>query len=219
MVNVIVTGGTGFCGYWMKQTEPESVEAVYLSKIAYTEIGWYDWDGCDIVHLAPVSPNWAIRSARDNNKRLLYASSGIVYHPENTNEYRLNKIRWERECLDSGADVVIARLFTFYGERLDDNKAIVQFERAAKAGEPLRIWGDGSCVRSYMSGEEMGRRLWAVLLKGASGESYDIGSTVPVTMLELARRYSDNIIIEGGHDAMPIYLPVDAEKTERLLDE
>ncbi len=219
MDSVLVTGGTGFVGFWLKQTEPDSVNCWYIGKDNYESAPWgfHSWD-C-IVHLANIAPKKVLTYCRLNNARLLYCSSGIVYHPENDTEYRQSKIRWEQECLDSGVDVVIARLFTFCGERLDDGKAIVQFERAAKAGEPLVVWGDGSCVRSYMPGEELGRWMWAILLRGERGEAYDVGSDEPVTMLELARRYSDNIIIEPGCPVpMPHYMPVDTAKTKRLLD-
>jgi len=220
MDRVLITGGTGFVGYWMRQTQPDNVIATYLTKANYLDRLWVKWLGCDaVIHLAPVSPDLVLVYAKLNNARLLYASSGIVYHPEHNTEYRQNKFKWEKECLDSGADVVIARLFTFYGDHLDDNKAIVQFERAAQAGEPLRIWGDGSCVRSYMHGSELGRWMWAILLHGERGQAYDVGSDEPVTMLELARRYSDNIIMEPDHPVpMPYYMPVDTAKTKRLLD-
>jgi nucleoside-diphosphate-sugar epimerase len=218
MDRVLITGGTGFVGYWMNQTQPKEVVGWYLSHKDYRAIQW-DRVFCDyVVHLANVSPTSAIATAQRNNARLLYCSSGIVYHDENNTEYRQNKMKWERECLFSYDNVVIARLFTFCGDRLDYGKAIVQFERAAREGKPLHVWGDGSCVRSYMHGEELGRWMWAILLNGKSGEAYDVGSDEPVTMLELAKRYSDNIIIEGGKDAMPVYLPTDTVKTRKLME-
>ena len=217
MPNVIVTGGTGFVGYWMKQTQPDGLNCKYIGKLDYHLWYWHvcEWDY--VIHLAPEPPTRAISAALLNGCRLLYCSSGIIYHSENDTEYRRAKVDGEKQCLDSGADVVIARLFTFSGERLTPDHAIVAFEQAAQIGQPLHIWGDGSCVRSYMHGEEMGRLLWAILLHGERGEAYDVGSDEPVTMLELARRYSDDIIIEGGRDAMPVYLPPDTEKTRKLL--
>lgn len=204
----------------MYKTAPPNLRVVYLSRAEYELRRWklHAWDA--IVHLANISPEEVLMHAQGFGSRILYASSGIVYHPENDNEYRQNKIAWEKECIDSGLDVVIARLFTFSGEGLDDGKAIVQFERAAKAGRPLVIWGDGSCVRSYMHGAEMGRWMWAILLRGQRGEAYDVGSNVPVTMTELARRYSDDIVYElDRYVPMPVYLPVNTVKTEALLRE
>lgn len=218
MARVLITGGTGFVGSWMRKTQPDDLRCTYLNKRDYLYTNWDGnrWDY--IIHLANVPPTRAVNCIRENGGRLLYCSSGIIYHPENDTEYRRNKIKWEKECFDSGIDVVIARLFTFSGEGLDDGKAIVQFERAAKNGDPVKIWGDGSCIRSYMHGSELGRWMWAVLLRGKNGEAYDIGSDEPVTLLELAKRYSDDIIFETEKRVpMPIYLPEDTAKTKALL--
>ena len=66
---------------------------------------------------------------------------------------------------------------------------------------------------------ELGKWLWAILLRGKSCEAYDVGSDEPITMLELAKRYSDNIIIEPDKPVpVPYYMPLDTAKTKRLLD-
>lgn len=216
---VLVTGGTGFVGYWMQRTQPEDVEGQYMSRIEYERNFWpiphY------YVHLANIAPTQVIRYSMDYGGRILYASSGAMYNQHT--EYADNKRKWELECLNSECNVVIARLFTFFGERLDANKAIVQFVRAARAGEPLRIWGDGNTVRSYMYGSEMGKWMWAILLKGQNGEAYDVGSDRPITMLELAQMVASNytpkpkIIIENRPETATYYMPKDLEKTRLLL--
>ena len=218
-MKVLITGGTGFVGYWLQSTQPEAVYGTYLSHKRYSLYDWNkeQWDA--IIHLAPIDPIKVLSYAKANNIRLLYCSSGIVYHPENNNEYRQNKIKWEQECFDSGVDVVIARLFAFYGERLDDSKAIVQFEKAAKLGQQIRIKSSGETVRSYMSGHEMGNWIWTILQKGESREAYDVGSDEPITILELAKTFTDNIVVENSEpDPMPNYLPIDTEKTKKLLN-
>jgi dTDP-glucose 4,6-dehydratase len=74
-----------------------------------------------------------------------------------------------------------------------------------------------------MSGAEMGRWMWAILLRGKSGEAYDVGSDTPVTMLQLARwiikayRSTSSIVIENRPDRVPVYLPRDTAKTRALL--
>jgi nucleoside-diphosphate-sugar epimerase len=220
MDRVLITGGTGFVGRWMRKTQPDNVKAFYFNSEKYMSAWWETMGDYDyIVHLAPVQPWRVLICAKRNNARLLYTSSGVVYHPESDKtEYRENKIKWEHECLSSGTNVVVARLFTFSGDGLSRDHAISNFEWRARNKLPLIVWGDGSCVRSYMSGEELGRWMWAILLHGQRGEAYDVGSDEPVTMLELAKRYSDNIIIEGGKDAMPVYLPTDTAKTRKLME-
>jgi dTDP-glucose 4,6-dehydratase len=197
------------------------VEGFYLSRKQYEEALWpiphY------YIHLAPIAPTEVICFSRRYGGRILLASSGAVYDQDT--EYAENKRRWERQLLDaSDLNVVIARLFTFYGEKLDGNKAITQFIRSAREGKMLRIWGDGNTVRSYMHGAEMGKWLWAILFKGQNGEAYDVGADKPVTMLELARMVASNykpkppILIENGEDRAPVYLPKDTAKTRRLLN-
>lgn len=226
MNKVLITGGTGFVGHWMKVTKPANVSVTYLGREAYhefTQLKWkhFDYDG--YVHLAPVDPLHAIFGAKWNHARLLYCSSGIVYHPEHDTEYRQNKIKWEQECLSSGVDLVIARLFTFYGEKLDEHKAYTQFTKAARQNSAIEIWGDGKTVRSYMHGYDLGRYMWAILLHGTNGEAYDVGSDEPITMLELAQHIKaqyesqSEIVVKNGKDPVPYYLPPNMEKTRRLL--
>lgn len=227
MDKVLITGGTGFVGHWMRETQPEKIEADYLSCSKYDNF-FYEWTPKKtsynyIVHLAPVSPYKIISLAKTSSARLLYCSSGIVYHEENDTEYRRNKIAGEALCFASGVDVVIARLFTFYGEHLDEHKAYTQFTKAARQNSPIEIWGDGKTVRSYMHGYDLGRYMWAILLHGMNGEAYDVGSEEPVTMLELARaiklltQSKSEIVIKNGIDPMPYYMPPNMEKTRMLL--
>ena len=219
---VEVAGGTGFVGQWMKCTQPETVSANYLSRKQYSYLSTAA--RCEaIVHLPNSDPSWSIEFAKKNGLRLLYCSSGIVYHSEWDTEYRHNKIKWEQDCLDSGVDVVIARLFTFFGDGLDANKAISKFTLAAKSNQPIHVTGGGRTIRSYMHGEDLGRWMWAILLKGESGQAYDVGDDNPINMFDLAQLVkkscdsSSDIIVSDDPDPMPVYLPPNTAKTKKLL--
>lgn len=222
MNKILVTGGTGFVGKWMSLTQPDLTDVTYLNREQYQSGVWQKdvWDG--IVHLAPISPASVIRVANRRNARLLYCSSGAVY--ERKGEYADNKRKWEHECLRDGRNVVIARLFTFYGDGLDANKAISRYTEEARQGATIIVRCDGNTVRSYMSGEEMGKWMWAILLHGKTGEAYDVGSDKPVTMLELARSINlahgnkSAILLEFQPQECAYYMPRDVEKTRRLLD-
>jgi len=230
MAKVLVTGGTGFVGYWLQRTMPSGFDVTFLNKEEYEKFQdeWY-WPVYNyIIHLAPIEPSIILKLASlGNNTRILFASSGIVYYPEVDIPYRRDKEQWEKECLDSGLDVVIARLFTFHGEgwKETDKKAYTEFTKAAKANEPIRIFGNGCAVRSYMHGREMGEILWKILLDGECGEIYDVGSIEPITLIELAVKIRDvnnsksQIIIENSQpDLLPNYLPRrNIVKTLRLL--
>jgi nucleoside-diphosphate-sugar epimerase len=224
-VNILIDGGTGFVGHWLRVCKPKGWNVYNIGRARYDVMDWTKrkWDG--IIHLAPVAPTKVLEIAKRDKCRLLYASSGIVYHPENEarRQYRADKITFEQECLDSGADVVIARLFTFCGERLDDKKAITSFYQLARANETIRITGNGSTVRSYMHGSLMAAWMWAIFQRGEKRRAYDVGSDTPVTMLELAKRViqetmsASTIEVLGGVDPMPYYMPEDTSKTKNLL--
>ena len=217
--NVLVTGGTGFVGSWMKKTKPDDCNFWGMSKDDYNKVAFESSTGVNsVVHLAPIAPTNAIQCARLNNARLLYCSSGIVYHPENDTEYRQNKIRWEQECLESGVDVVIARPFTFMGS----SKVWNALFKAAREGKPLEVYWIPT-TRSFMHGAEMGRWMWAILLRGRSGQAYDVGSSKPVPIWTLAERIKalckTDSEIRYLHKVvpMPVYLPENTDRTKNLL--
>lgn len=222
MARVLVTGGTGFVGYWMEQTQPHIEMSHYMNRAGYDEGSWMNFDWDFLVHLAPISPSAVIEYCLHHDTRLLFASSGAVY--ERHTLYADDKRSYEMNCLAADIDVVIARLFTFYGEHLDADKAYSRFSKAAAEGRKIEIWGNGKTVRSYMHGSEMGKWLWAILLKGKSGEAYDVGSDVPVTMMELAQQINmkfgnrSEIVCDGRKDDCPMYLPKDTAKTRKLLE-
>jgi nucleoside-diphosphate-sugar epimerase len=218
-MTVLISGGTGFVGQWMGRTSHQ--DAVFLSSKDYHHTNWFLHKYSAIVHLAPIAPDEVIDYCLRNNTRLLYCSSGAAYDLQT--EYAANKRRWENQCLNSGIDVVIARLFTFYGEGLDSGKAISQFEKCAKNNEPIIITGTGKAVRTYLHGYAMARELWAILKDGLSREIYDIGSDVEITIgqlaLDIVKLYgsSSKIIIQGNPDPVPYYVPKNLQKTKDLL--
>ena len=210
MPRVLITGQTGFVGHWMTKKIPPGVEFVGGGRDFYNSGIMEHLNAIThIVHLAHVAPFDVIELAQRWGARLLYCSSGIVYHPENDTRYRHEKVQWENVCRASGVDVVIARLFTFFGAGLDANKAIVQFRQAAQERRPLKVWR--GVTRSYMHGAELGRQMWRVLFQGESGRAYDIGSKRPVSLERLAKRYQAftgcEIQYIDGQVPMPYYVP------------
>ena len=205
---VLITGGTGFVGTWMSKTQPDGLECHYMGQEEYKVKKWTRERYHYYVHLANTDPTKILIAAEYWSARVLYCSSGIVYYPIQS-PYKQNKEIWESYCLDSGVNVSIARLFTFFGEGLDDGKAYTQFMNAAREGKPLQVWGN--CTRSYMHGAELGRQMWNLLLSGKSGEVRDIGSTRPQTVLRLAQRISALTGAKIEHleknVTMPYYVP------------
>ena len=182
--NVLITGGTGFVGSWMHETLPAQIHGDFIGRAEY-ERGQWKWHKYDaIVHLANVPPADVLKASRDG--RILFASSGAAKIRGRDNNYGYNKHLWEGDCRHSGADVVIARLYAFCGERLRGAYALTDFIRDAKAGGPIVIRGNGRAVRSYLYGKELGLMLWKLLLTGKKGETYEIGGVTQYTILEVA---------------------------------
>jgi dTDP-glucose 4,6-dehydratase len=75
----------------------------------------------------------------------------------------------------AGMPVKIARCFAFVGPHMpfDKHFAIGNFIADAASGTPIRVKSDG-------------RALLAVLVDGAGGRAYNVGSDVPVSIAELA---------------------------------
>ena len=145
------------------------------------------WDA--IVHLAPIAPTRVLKYAKEHGSRVLFASSGAVYGslPQYA-DYARAKQEYEQECVESGVDCVIARLFTFCGETLHRH-SLWELISVAKTGEITVNSPD--TVRSYLYSEDLGRWMWRLLLEGRG--IYDVGGSVPYTMLEVARLVADVI--------------------------
>jgi nucleoside-diphosphate-sugar epimerase len=86
--------------------------------------------------------------------------------------------------------IVNVRPFSFVGpyQSTDAPWAVNNFIQDAVAKRPIRIQGDGTAVRSYMYGADMAWWLLNMLLRGEPGRSYNLGSSKPVTLKELAGR-------------------------------
>ena len=86
--------------------------------------------------------------------------------------------------------VVIARLFNTVGPRQTGRYGMVlpRFIAAAKRGEPLRVFGDGSQTRCFCYVEDAVEAL--VRLQNwpaARGEVFNVGSTEEISIADLAR--------------------------------
>jgi UDP-glucuronate decarboxylase len=126
-----------------------------------------------------------------------------------------------------GVPVRVARPFTFAGPYQDLNGAfaVTDFIRCCLSGEPIRIRGDGTAVRSFCYAADLVVALLKILLDGEPGSVFNVGAESEVSIAELAHRVSlllgssAPIIIEGVSTVgrLPArYVPDTTQLRERL---
>jgi len=92
---------------------------------------------------------------------------------------------------ERGLDAVIGRLFNTVGPRQSGQYGMVvpSFVRAALAGRPLEIHGDGRQTRCFCHVHDTIRALKALMEAPAtSGEIYNVGSQNRISIIDLAAR-------------------------------
>jgi nucleoside-diphosphate-sugar epimerase len=161
-------------------------------------------------------------------KRLLYLSSGAVYgdvsqtlgleaisedspclcDPLNPwSSYSQGKRLAEHYCSIetnvSGVECTIARCFACVGPflPLDAHFAIGNFIRDAFCNDAIYVRGNGLPLRSYLYVADLTTWLWLILLQGAAGRAYNVGSSDAISIAELALRVS---VILGANKPVKI---------------
>jgi dTDP-glucose 4,6-dehydratase len=149
-------------------------------------------------------------AVRSQVSRVLFLSSGAVYGPHQSiqpisedapcdlnpatcqSRYgelkRLGELYGASYASRFGLEVVIARCFSFFGpyQNLDSHFAIANFLRDATAVKDIVIRGDGLDRRSYLYAADLAIWLWRLLILGKSCVPYNVGSDIPISLLELA---------------------------------
>jgi nucleoside-diphosphate-sugar epimerase len=173
-------------------------------------------------------------AAIGGGQKLLFVSSGAVYgqqppdlshvpedyagasDPTNpSSAYGAGKRAAETLCVlhgrQHGFAAKIARCFAFVGPHLplDAHFAIGNFIRDALRGEPIRIQGDGTPLRSYLYAADLAIWLWTILFKGQADRAYNVGSPNPITItgvaeaVRVATNRQTRILIAQPQQRMP----------------
>lgn len=133
--------------------------------------------------------------------------------------YAVSKLAGEKLLMarraETGLAATILRPFNVYGPGQTGEGAVRNFVRAALAGEPLRVAGDGGAVRAWCYVEDFLDGLLAALARPeAVGEAFNLGNPeTAVPTLELARR----IVEIAGSDSRIEHEPhIGADIRERI---
>jgi UDP-glucose 4-epimerase len=150
--------------------------------------------------------NLLLAAEESGCKRFLHASTGSVYgsavvfptnenHPLNpVSYYGVSKLAGEKYVRlfndSSDMNTSILRYFHVYGPRQESNDlggVVAIFIRNILKKEPIRIFGDGSQIRSFTFVEDIVKiNLFAALRDDLGGIAINCASGIKVTILELA---------------------------------
>jgi dTDP-glucose 4,6-dehydratase len=118
-----------------------------------------------------------------------------------------------------GLEVKVARIYALVGPylQLDMHYAMGNFIRDALAGGPIKVNGAGTNYRSYLYAADLTIWLWTILIRGISNRPYNVGSTIPFTIKEVAEAVSR---IVPGQAAIEIaQKPVPGQPAARYVPE
>jgi len=174
-------------------------------------------------------------------EHFLLTSSGVVYGPQPANTTNLSEdYSGSPDVLSIGSaypegkrfsellcaitarqtniKFKIARCFAFVGPYLplDRHFAIGNFINNGLKGEPIKISGDGTPMRSYLYASDLMVWLWTILVFGENLRPYNVGSEESFSILEIAQEVQKQFVpapeievAQKANSAIPVnrYVP------------
>ena len=183
----------------------------------------------------------ALGIAKENNARLVYASSSEIYGDPDSANIPTPETYWgnvnpvgPRSCYDEakrageaftnayriehGLDTRVLRIFNTFGPRMRPGdlygRVIPRFIDQALGGRPLTVFGDGTQTRSfsYVSDTVEGI-IKATWMDEASGEVLNLGSGVETQIIDLAKMILE---LTGSASEIEFHpLPIDDPRRRR----
>jgi dTDP-glucose 4,6-dehydratase len=98
--------------------------------------------------------------------------------------------------------VIVVRANNMYGRRQFPEKLIPHCLMALIDGEPIKLHGDGTNTRHYLSAEDFADALVLLSRQGTVGETYNIGTSDSYSNNEIALMICDEFGREFGNDTV-----------------
>ena len=161
--------------------------------------------------------------------KILFTSSGAIYGKvKNKKKYADTKKIIENMFINlglNGYNVSIARMFTFIGKRIldDKNYAISQFINSGLRKKPITVNTKSKIFRSYMHSDDMVRWILTILSRSSSKcPIYNVGSDESISIQNLAKLVGHILktsvkIKKINNKKIERYIPV-IKKTQRELN-
>lgn len=231
MVNIAVTGGSGFLGQATVRAAQEAGHMVWPfdRKNGHDVLGDLSGlEGADaVIHLSGVlgtselfdTPEEAVDVNVKGTLRILQwckeneaAYVGITMPHVFPSVYTATKVCSQRLATAwhkaFGVPVSHVRAFNAYGAAQahgigHPQKIVPTFARCAWENEPIPVWGDGTQTVDLVHADDVGRMLVDAVRFG-DDEIFDAGTGVPVTVNEVAKF----VLKETGSSAGIQYLPM-----------
>jgi len=140
-------------------------------------------------------------------ERFVYASSSSIYGdavaipmtedalPQPVSPYGVTKLAAEQLChlyqLNHGVPAVSLRYFTVYGPRQRPDMAFHRFFRAAIAGTPITVYGDGEQTRDFTFVSDAVAATLSAGDRGGPGRVYNIGGGSRVSVNRVLNLIAD----------------------------
>lgn len=148
------------------------------------------------------------------SKMVIYSTTSSKNHGSHyITPYTFTKVAGEgilktySECF--GLNTASCTFFNVYGPREPEigewATVVAKFGRQWRCGEPLTIVGDGNQTRDFTHVYDICEGLIKVSLGDWKGENFDLGRGEPISILDMAKLWSENIMFvperkgEGKH--------------------
>jgi dTDP-glucose 4,6-dehydratase len=101
-------------------------------------------------------------------------------------------------CHTYGLSVTLSNCSNNYGPYHFPEKLIPLMILNLCEGKPLPIYGDGLYVRDWLYVDDHVDAVWAIVCRGRSGETYNVGGEGERTNLEIVKMLIDSVASETG---------------------